>query len=305
MQSGHPEVLFARNEKSGWQVLTPSSGLLDVSNSKTSGLQEAINYAAQHDLALKVVGSMSDNPPNIAENLIRCSTTVIIPPLANAFWRFEGVVIDIRPGLDGDGLLFDSVVHSRLTFNCSIHYHGSGAAMHIGPRNNYPHGEQPTFTGNEIRVARLRVRKGDNPAGLKLSGTNSIHRNRFDLIEIEGDVLDGIPQMSQGIHVAGNFPSNWFTVQALLAPGICGIEVEGATANRFEAHIEPCGAVARGVRTSGSHGHYVLDIADGAAPYGVGIELTEGAADNSFIVQRNHGLMPVVDNAPQGRNRFL
>ncbi|MGE0094538.1 MAG: hypothetical protein AB7M05_16005 [Alphaproteobacteria bacterium] len=305
MRSGHPEVLFARSEASEWQVLTPSTGLLDISNSKTSGLQEAINYAAQHNLALRVVGGTSDNPPNIAQNMIQCSATLLIPPLANAFWKFEGVVIDIRPGSTGDGIRFDSVIHSRIVFDCSIHYHGNEAAMHVAPHNNYPRGEQPAFTGAEIRVARLRVRRGENPAGIKLSGTVSIARNRFDVIEIEGDILDGFPVMSRGIHVAGNHPSNWFTVQALLAPGICGIEVEGAMANRFEAHIEPCGASARGVRTSGGHGHYVLDIAEGAAPYGVGIELTESAADNSFIVQRNRGLMPLVDNAPQGRNRFL
>lgn len=305
MHSGHPEVLFSRSERDGWQVLTPSSGLLDISNSKTSGLQEAINYAAQHNLSLRVVGGVSDHPSSNRQNVIECSTTVIIPPLSNAFWNFSGVVVMFRPNVDGDGFLFDSLVHSRLILDCSIHYRGNGAAIHINPRNHYPRGEQPLFTGNELRIARLRVRDGDNPAGVRLSGSHFISRNRFDLLEIEGDIIDGIPVMSRGIHVVGNHPSNWFTVQALLAPGICGIEVEGAVANRFEAHIEPCSAAARGVRTSGTHGHYVLDIADGAAPYGIGVELAEGAADNSFFVQRNRGLMPLVDNVPHGRNRFL
>lgn len=304
MRDGLSQVVMARPAEGQWQVEAPDVGLLDVSGSKTSGLQEAINHAAQHGLGLKVVGGIYDHPPKIARNMIVCTEAIHIPPLANAYWSIEGVIIHFRP-ITGDGFLFDSVIHSRLTFDCAIHYRGNDAAMNISPRNPYPRGEQAMFIGNEIRVGRIRVREGDNPVGLRLSGPNPIYRNRFAAIEIEGDILDGIPVMGRGIHVAGNFPSNWFAVQALLAPGVCGIEVEGAAANRFEAHIEPCGALARGVRTAGSHGHYVLDIADGAAPYGVGIELAEGASDNSFIVQRNRGLMPVVDNAPEGRNRFL
>lgn len=304
MSTSLPIVLMVRSDSGAWKIVTPDANKVDVAESKTSGLQEAINYAAEHGLGLRVVGGIYDHPPKIAQNLIVCAETIHIPPLSNAYWSIEGVIIHFRP-INGDGFTFDSVIHSRLTFDCSIHYRGSGAAMNISPRNPYPRGEQAMFIDNEIRVGRLRVREGDNPVGLKLSGPNSIYRNRFDVIEIEGDIVDGIPVMSRGIHVAGNFPSNWFSIQAVLAPGECGIEVEGAAANRFEAHIAPCGAMARGVRTSGTHGHYVLDIADGAAPYGVGIELSEGATDNSFIVQRNRGLMPVVDNAPQGRNRFL
>ena len=118
--------------------------------------------------------------------------TVDVPTVENAHWRFDGVILRF-PGIKGDGLRFDSLLHCDLDLGCSIEYRGDGAAIHIHPHSAYDsRGGAALFVDNRLWITHIRVFGGNMPDGLKLSGPN-IQRNRIETLEIEGDVSEDNP----------------------------------------------------------------------------------------------------------------
>lgn len=303
-------VTMARSLEGPWEVQTPT-GPLDISGTQTEGLQEAINYAATNGLGLEViVGTFAMGGQE--RTAITCKTTIDVPTIENAHWRFEGVILRF-PGVAGDGVRFDSMLHCDLNLGSVIEYRGNGAAVHIHPRAPYDaRGGLALFVDNRLWITRILVFTGDTPDGLKLSGPN-IQRNRFEMLEIEGEVRSDNPllgAMRYGIHLSQDTSgkiSNWFTVQALLRPGLRGIRVgqSAGSGNRFSAHIEPYGATGNGIDTAGKFDRFEVDITNGQGPFSVGIELQAGADHNIFVVQHNEGRPPLDDSSGKTANRFL
>lgn len=304
-------VTMARSLEGPWEVQTPS-GPLDISRTQTEGLQEAIHYAAANGLGLEVIGGTYGNN-GLERNAITCKTTVDMPMMENAHWRFDGVILRF-PGIKGDGLRFDTLLHCDLNLGCVIEYRGDGAAVHIHPRAPYGAPGGPVmFIDNRLWITRIRVFGGNMPDGLKLSGPN-IQRNRIEMLEIEGEARGDNPllgAMRYGINLTdvggGGKISNWFTVQALLRAGLRGIHISpnAGSGNRFAAHIEPYGATGGGIDTAGTHDRFDVDISSGQGPFSVGIELQQGADHNIFVVQRNDGRPPLDDSSGKTGNRFL
>lgn len=301
----YTRVEMARNTSGTWEVQTPT-GSLDLSKSKTQGLQEAMDHAAANGLDLHVQGGIYEEGA-AAKNLIQCAATLRVPPLENAYWSLRGVTLDFTAGGADDGILVDSVLHSELTFNCSIHYRGTGAAFHLHPRNPLGGASVAMAIDSSYKIARLRLRQRAGGTGLQLTGPN-VARNRFDLIEIEGelDAATLAPIMDTGIGISktGSIFSNWFTVQSLLRARKFGIDDHGA-ANQYRAHIEVIGLEAAAVRASGSDCLFTLDMSAGQGQFGAGVLLAYGAERNSFIVTRNDAGMPVINRSGNDTNRFI
>lgn len=296
-----PKVIMALVGPNQWAVTGPN-GPLDISRSESCGLQEAIYYAAANGLGLEVSAGIYDQPPKISQNRILCKKTIRIPSIDNAHWDINGGVIDLKE-IDGDGIVFDSMLHSTMNFRTTISYVGNGAAVNVNATSNYPRGPNPLFADNEIFISRLRV---NAPTGLKV--TSAAVRSRFDFIEIEneGPSSLGVTGMDRGIHIVGNSQSCWYSCQAILSPYVCGIDVEQGGGNRFNAHIEPRGGLeTTGVRVASDDDYFHLDMTSGQSSWGTGVMLAYGAERNAFLIQRNQAGMPVSDNSGNTTNRFL
>lgn len=308
------KVRMYKNRFGAWTVELPHGEIADIQNTKTDGLQEAMNLAQYIGIGLDVNGGMDDlisrrpTPELLTgafeRNTIRCYETIRVPSLSNAHWNIEGVVIDFPNPIAGDGIRFEWMLHSTFNFRSALHYRGTGHAVHMAPE---PRFDWPAYViDNEFFFARIRVRGGDCLAGVKCTG-NGVLRNRMRFVEIEGDRDPANPMTStllkRGIHVDGG-DSNWFSVPALLGTKEWSIVSENGMANRYEAHAEPFGTSAKGVSASGRADHWHLDI-KGSPSNGPGVQIASAAIDNIFLIQRNELSPPVLDNAPGGNNRFL
>lgn len=284
------KVVMARDRSDVWRVFSPFGDPIDLRNSATSGLQEATDFAATNGYDLEVAGGPFDAKGK-HRAVIRCQTMVAFPPLENAHWTIGGVFIDFSKPIEGDGFLFDSILHSSINFRGTMFYRGDGPAVHLFPRANYPGGQVPLAVDNDFAFFRVLPVGGNKPSGFRMSPTRgTIVRNRIHFTEIEGgsgSTMTG-SLMPYGVDIAVGAPviSNWVIVQALLRPKTAGIRIGDRapseahmTDNRFEAHIVPVGASAVGVSTWGRRELHRLSIVSGQPSMGAGIVLEASAAN--------------------------
>ncbi len=295
---------MALGQSGTWQVQVPGGALLDTRASSSQGLQEAINFAANLGLGLEVIGgsyNKSKPGPLAFEHMtISCRATIDVPPIENAHWDINGVVIDFPEPISGPAIRFDSMLHSSLNFRCAVHYRGTAPMFHVNPRT----GPTPLFVDNKLFISRLRARGGADIDGIRLDGAPQ--RNCFEIIEIEGDRTLQSSPLARGVVMASDGRANRISVQALLGAHVYGIDADRGEGNHYAAHIEPHGPLTGGgVRAAGFGDIWTLDIADVLNP-GPGIVIALGAASNIFLVSRNLENPPVIDAALSGSgNRFI
>lgn len=306
---------MARNKAGKWEVAVPGGSYLDISKSKTQGLQEAIDHATANKLAMEVIGGTS-SPDRAA--VIHCTETVTIPEMDGWHLDVIGATIAVSDVGDAPGLSFGVLTHSSINIRGLVAYRGTGPAVLVRPaksKNLSP----PLFVDNDIRIFRILVLGGPGARGLELdSGLGSIQRSRFDLIEIEGgnDAQDA-GAMAVGIMLrtpGGGIQSNHFWVRALLRSSQWAVSVgdnedSGGNAtlngNVFDVHVENFGASSGGLRNLGINGRFRLDLMRGTTPFATGIYTGLKATGNAYDVIRNDAQTPEIEKAPKGANRVI
>ncbi len=299
-----------------WEVRGPSGQRIDTENSRSEGLQEAIDLAATGGHELHVLGG-GQRRGESRRPIIRCKGTVRVPPIEETCWRFGSVVLDIDGG-DGDGLHFDTILHSQVIFGGAVHYRGNGAAVHLFPKTPLPRSEAIFAVDSEIYVFRILIEGGHNPAGFRMSALNGpIVHVRANFLEIEGET-GRVVHMGDGVHIAspgagrvvtGNIISvvrlNQFT-GAGFRIGDEGAPHQGVLErNRFEAHIVPNHRNAAGIVTSGKHDYHLVTIAKEIETFTSGIVLREQAGKSIFIVQKNDGQLKLIDRSKDKDCTFI
>lgn len=302
------KVTMARNQSGSWEVALPGGSYLDISQSKTEGLQEAIDHAASSGLGLEVVGGL-DGSKGWADNAIDCKATVRIPPIQHAYWDFNGCALVFNEIGAEPGLFIDSVLHCNLVFRCVVVYNGTGSAVQIKPTANYHLGTGALFVDNSLYIERIRIIAGGNgqATGLELDGSRgAIQRSRIVFTEIEGDPTPSSAAMAIGVRIKGHVMANEIRVNALLHPMQVGFDVEGnGVGNSFHGHVAPYGPTAMGARTAGRANFYDLDIGGGMHKFGPGVLALASSSGEKFLFRRNEGNPPFINEAPSGQNRVL
>ncbi|QSH40657.1 hypothetical protein P0136_12125 [Lentisphaerota bacterium ZTH] len=132
-------------------VLLPDGTWLDVSKSRTSGLQEAVNYAfgdgtrGSGHYDLHVVGgeargdfatsSFKQEGGGIVYDL---QETLVIPPVQGHSFSMGACTLNCHP-TSGPAILFDSTMMVRVDWRgTQVVNHGRGSALKFFPRSNLP-----------------------------------------------------------------------------------------------------------------------------------------------------------------------
>lgn len=109
-------------------VLDEHDNPIDITNTKTAGLQEAINYAESHHIPLVVDG---------APGFVDVTDTIVIGSTRAQHYEFRGLLL--RSSANGPAIKFDAPVFIRFDWSGHIEYVGSGQeAVLFDPRNPAP-----------------------------------------------------------------------------------------------------------------------------------------------------------------------
>lgn len=314
---GNGAVVMLPDGTGGWVVLGPDGARLNTEGSRTSGLQEAMNFAASRGLAFQLVGGGNADARRPSPT-IRCSETLRVPPLEETRWSLGAVTVVFDPTVKGDGILFDSLLHSTFEFHGVIHYAGDGAAVHVHPRNPHRGREEIFCVDNDIYIFRILIKGGTNPAGLRATADRGpmVH-TRINLLEIEGggDATTGI-WMRDGIHLSAKSGAvatgNSFTVARLNQFSGAGLRIGDddepearLERNRFDVHMAPSHARAAGIVTSGKHDYYLATLAAEYGPFDLGVVLRAQAEKSIFILPKNDGRAKLADGSRTRDSLFI
>ena len=299
-----------------WVVRDPSGRKVDTARSQSEGLQEAIDLAASGGHELHVLGGGQRRGEG-RRPIIRCKGTVRIPPIEETCWRFGSVVLEIDGG-DGDGLHFDTILHSQFIFGGAIHYRGNGAAVHLFPKTPLPRSDAVFAVDSEIYIFRILIEGGRNPAGFRISALNGpVVHVRANFLEIEGET-GRVVHMGDGVHIVSPGPGRVITGNIISVVRLnqftgAGLRIgdEGAPhqgvmeRNRFEAHIMPNHRSAAGIVTSGRHDYHLVTLAREMETFASGIVLREQAGKSIFMIQKNDGQSKLIDRSKDKDCTFI
>lgn len=292
---GWPQrVIMARNDSGAWIVMTPWGVALDVSQSQSQGLQEAINYAVTNGMELQVIGGM--------DAVIVCNATISFPPLWDCLLELGSVHLDFQDTVTGPGLLFDTIVHSTVIHRGNITYRGNEAIIRLQPHTNFR--QVPTCVDSKLEFLRIRAIAGINPMGIHIIPARDGFRALvIDVLEIEGRTYGpDQPIMGDGVvisHPGGNgyCLDNVFNIARI--KGCYGASIRVGETPRPAlsteiggnvwrvGSISPACPTALGLSTWARHDRYELGISALNSPFGIGIRLEESAAKNLLLINRN------------------
>lgn len=315
---GQGRVVMRLVGREVWSVYKPDGSVLDTKGSKTSGLQEAINYALTNGFELKVIGGAIKSNGS-SHHIIRCYETVVFPPMVNARIYFGSVLIHFSPSVTGDGFLFDTVVHSTVECNAYIYYQGNGSALRFWPRTPKTGGGTITIDSKFFFFSVAAVVKGKDFIGVHFDASlGKISHIRFDMVEIEGAAYGPtgpIRPMGDALRITnGFFKGNTITIQRINGFGRTGLRIgenskaSGISNNRYYADIDPVQVAdlekTIGIETWGHHDWFNVTIRS-EQEFGAGVVLQPTAHKNKFVILENHGTPPIVDNSKSADSVFL
>ncbi len=303
--------------REAWTVYRPDGSILDTSESKTSGLQEAIDFAVAGGFELEVIGGGTE-PNGTVNHILRCDQTIVFPPMVNTRMYFGSLLIHFSPKVIGDGFVFDTVVHCTVECNAHIYYQGNGSALRFWPRTPKNGGGTFVIDSKFIFFNIAAVTDGRDFVGVHFDASRgSISHLSVNMVEIEGAAYGPsgpLRPMGDALRVTnGFFKANNILVQRINGFGNVGLRIgqQGNNSeisnNRFTADIDPIQVPGRdktvGIETWGNHDFFNVSIR--GKDFGPGIILQPSAAKNKFIVLENEGTPPVVDNSEARNSVFL
>ena len=292
-------------------VLTPGGATLDTSGTKTSGVQEAINYAVSNNLDLVVYGrglqvkniSFSNGQANYPNNgFYQMLQGLVFPAMNNKTIRIYNVTFNY--GVSG--------IDSAITFNGanSVDFELTGQVVSIASGTGirfYPGSSQP-ITNSRFRIGS--VGPGENIGILFDLSAGSISNNKFFITEVLKDnynLLVAIPAANS------LFSQNYVRVLTAHQINSIGLQIGQNSANaanisnnQFVAFLDPDnGNPDVGVQVWGKNNQVLASV---RASFGVrtgrGISLEPSSSGNNITYSELLASTPVFQSVA-GANTYL
>lgn len=143
-----------------WEVRDLSGALLDISQSQSQGLQEAINYAHNNNRCLLVIGG-GQTTDGSDPNSIISDMPIYIPAGSKGCYTFKGVTLWFR-GATGNntlGIVFDSMDMMDFDFGGQIVYPGIASAVTFMARTPFREGLDSftVVTSSRVRIQTIAI----------------------------------------------------------------------------------------------------------------------------------------------------
>ena len=315
-----PRVDADSRSENRFHVLDPFGNEIDQSHSKSQGLQEAINYCAEHGYGLSVLGGANTSSGEPWHMNLTASETIEVPPMRFWTWTMRGMTVNGR--MAGDFIHFDSLVNSHIEWTgTQLVYMGNRAAVHFHPRNTPPTDPTLGMGVNYINLPNSIAIYGNGGCCVRFSPADvhgPIFGNKMVFGELNGGANDTNtgPQDTVGLEVSSArgtamFASNQIDVFA--AHG-CGREtfrvgtapyVDSVKGNfwRLQSTTVPNQTVLSSFETGGLYDIY---FENSGLEGTVGVRLEE-IANNNRIRGYNNCVTPteeVAAESGQGSNVF-
>ncbi len=285
---------------SGWKLFDENGAELDTSSTQTCGLQEALDYIAVHRQNLRVHGS--------GEDVISSAVPVNVPPLWQSEIIFDPVMLAISPPPGQDGLIFDSSVFLKWTFNGQYVHGGAGAAVRFHPRNPCPGGLPASFGTNNFYFMGINHASGETgyPTGVLFDTTLAeMYGNTFYFEEVK-DHWNGLTVLTPGS--GKSFNHNIITTPGLHFQKGIGCFVGQSPTDRISGNTWHIRGSMAGQPGSAGFLSYAQDEIITYSNFGtcdVGVKWEASAARNKALIGINHATTKVLDFSISRDNRVL
>lgn len=296
---GPGEVLMYATAPSTWVLLDNTGNQIDISTSTTDGLQEAIDYATDNGLNIRVIGGGTSRTADYG--IINCTAGVVFPALRDMRVSLEGVHVAFSAGVTGTGISFDSCMQLDFQLVGEVTYQGTGAAIKIAPTAAIPVDTQTVCTGSRFYVGGVATTGGTPAALLDLDVSGgSIIGNTFEVGELVGSGAVGSPALAAiGLRITGQTASTAFYANIVdvanihdctdtcVQEGVSATNQNQIACNLYRfAQLEPKGTNAQGWNGFGTNSQIqignVASAAGGTMDYGVYVQ--SGSTKNIFTV---------------------
>ena len=284
-------------------VFGPGGQDINARASTTSGLQEAIDYAAAGGFDMHVVGGVE--PGKGGPVIYTCDTTVRIPPVQGFTLTTGSVTLYFTPKVGSEpGLEFDSAMMLSFHLRGQVYYEGKGPAVRLAPRRQLPLDSETVVTDSHVRFGAVAVCGGPEAACVVFAAAEgAIVYNTFEFDEINGG--------ARGIVVESPGPEKAFARNRVTC-----MHVHDQTNVCVQAGCEPTQAVfanhwlvdttvrppGRCIETFGRDSTWQVSIGDVLGVPDEAVVLGRSAAGNRFQASRFCGR--VVNEAAEGANRL-
>jgi hypothetical protein len=305
------------------KYVLPSGETVVVEDSKTSGLQEAIDRAVKEGFDLYVAGG------DYKSKVYQCSKSIVFPPMQGKVVKCGAATINLDGFADPSqpGLIFDSCMNVFVECNAQIVYHHKGTAVRFEPRRNLPVDDfvGPTMVASTFRFAAVayvstpvsfvgkdgRIPRADtNACCVVISPTKSISRCEFKFIELLGGNFGlRVDTPGSGSSFAFNridcsFVHEQFNTSVAEGAAEGSSMNQSIRGNQWNVHCAP-GANACAVDVQGNHGRWIINAVAENGPLRCGLSTHTTTTDNTFVLQNLDGRFsgPFSKQEP-GSNRF-
>ncbi len=288
------------------KVLSPDGSFVDISRSKTDGLQEAIDYATDHNYNLHIFGGGDDTgrcTEGCSAVVYHLSEPLIFPPMQGVKISSDPITFNIHlKDNSQNGMFFDSCMMCDISFpGAQVVYHGGAHAIEFNPTNPVPMDKVRGIIDSKFFIPTIvYVAEPSEPESSCIyfnPEIAAIHRTTFEFVEINcanrcenGIFIDtsseGKPFLRNLIKSAGAHGQTKAGIKA----GTSSKAGEGVFGNHYMfGSINPTRADAVGVDTYGSRDYYNIaaDNSEGGLDYAV--RLRESAEDNIVVIRHAAG----------------
>ena len=317
-----PDRAFLVLTPDGKYVL-PDGEVVEVKESKTSGLQEAIDRAVADNYDLYVAGG------DYKHRVYHCTRSVVFPPLQGKVIKFGAATLNFD-GFDDPtqpGLVFDSCMNVTFECNAQIVYHLNGTALKFQPRKLLPVDDfvGPTMVASRFHFAAIAhvntpvafvgkqgniPRDDTNACCVVIDPVKSITRCEFHFIELLGGNFGlRIETPAEGStfsfnHLRGMFVHEQFNTSISEGTIDESSRNETIVGNQWNVHCAPS-PDARAVDVHGNRGVWTIITIAERGPLRAGLTTHKTTQQNTFTMPTRDGefVGPFTPEVP-GTNRF-
>jgi hypothetical protein len=259
-------------------VFLPDGSTLDVTGTKTFGLQEAFNYAAAHNLDVVVFGrGVRNSAPFTNLGLYNLSSSLTVGDLTGRMYHIYGVTFNYT--VPGDSLVLGDLVNS--TFELTGQLVSGSATNVLLIRPNGP--------GIQNSLVRVQATVGGSAStDVRIDPSLASIRNSTFILHEVNTGYDGIKIMNPS--VTTEFSGNLVRSLHTHAPGDIGVQIgEGATnsslihANTFEVRMNTDGVSSYAALQVWAAAN-TINVYAGNSGFTYGLRFESSSHDNTIYV---------------------
>lgn len=260
-----------------FRIQREDGSFMETTGSKTSGVQELLDYCSSHHVDGYVVGGSVANAQQV---IYRMTAPVHVHP-AQGFNFETGAVLFLFEDMgDQPGFTVDSCMMVNIDIRGLIVYRGTGYAVSFNPTNLLPLDTfvGPTQVDSSYRILSIATRGN----GVEFKG--SINYCSFSCNELNGGDV--------GVHVdpGCGFSNNRFTCKHVHGQNKVGMLIESGLANVWEINYNPDARDPYPIKTSAKNEIWFANVHARSKP---GLTLEPKASGNQFHLM---GLTNSFDN---------